>query len=92
MYATCSSEREENEDVVTAFLARTSEYRPMSRQALIDRSKTVTVGISQHLMDFVPARRWHPIDQALTRLADSNFNHALLEALTGGAPSARSAP
>ncbi len=56
----------------------------IARQALLDRTKSVTVGISQHLMDFVPARRWHPIDQALTRLADSNFNHAMLEALTTG--------
>jgi beta-glucosidase len=56
----------------------------IARQALMDRSQKVTVGISQHLMDFVPARRWHPIDQALSRLSETNFNHALLEALSTG--------
>ena len=56
----------------------------IAREAMVDRAKKVTVGISQHLMDFAPQRRWHPIDQALSRLAELNFNHALLEALTTG--------
>lgn len=42
------------------------------------------LGISQHLQVFVPERRWHPLDQALTRLAEKNFNHAFLEAITTG--------
>lgn len=67
-----------------AALANMARAHVIARQALIARGGPVTVGISQHLMDFVPARRWHPIDQALTRLADANFNHALLEALTTG--------
>ncbi len=67
-----------------AALANLARAHVIARAALLDVSPRVTVGISQHLMDFVPARRWHPIDQALTRLADSSFNHALLEALTTG--------
>jgi beta-glucosidase len=33
---------------------------------------------------FAPARRWHLLDQALTRLGEANFNHAFLEALHTG--------
>ncbi len=42
------------------------------------------VGIAQHLMVFAPDRRWHPLDQALSRLADSQFNWAFLDALFTG--------
>ena len=56
----------------------------IARRALVDRHQTVTVGIAQHQMEFSPARWWHPIDQALTRLADAHFNYTLLEALTTG--------
>jgi beta-glucosidase len=44
----------------------------------------IEVGVAQHLTDFVPLRKWNPLDQALARLADGNFNWALLEALTTG--------
>ncbi len=58
----------------------------LARQAFLDRAKgkPLELGISQHLQVFAPERRWHPIDQALTRLAEANFNHAFLEALTIG--------
>lgn len=48
------------------------------------KGKPLTLGISQHFQVFAPERRWHPLDQALTRLAERNFNHAFLEALTTG--------
>lgn len=58
----------------------------IARQAFLERAKgrPVQLGISQHVQVFAPERRWHPIDQALTRLAEANFNHAFLEALTVG--------
>jgi beta-glucosidase len=58
----------------------------IAREAFLARArgKPLTMGISQHLQVFAPERRWHPLDQALTRLAERNFNHAFLEALTTG--------
>lgn len=58
----------------------------IARQAVIDRShgKPVTVGIAQNVMIFAPKRWWHPLDQALTRLSESNYNHAFLETLSTG--------
>ena len=58
----------------------------IARAAFASRagSTPLTMGISQHLQVFAPERRWHPLDQALTRLAEQNFNHAFLEALTTG--------
>jgi beta-glucosidase len=57
----------------------------LARAAFASRAKMpLTMGISQHLQVFAPERRWHPLDQALTRLADQSFNHAFLEALTTG--------
>jgi beta-glucosidase len=69
-----------------AAMANLVRAHVIARQALLDRAKgaPVTVGISQHLMAFAPDRRWHPLDHALVRLADTNFNHAFLEALTTG--------
>lgn len=67
-----------------AALGNMARAHVIARAHVKARCPAAPVGISQHLMDFVPARRWHPIDQALVRLADSNFNHALLEALTTG--------
>jgi 16S rRNA (cytosine967-C5)-methyltransferase len=37
VYATCSSEPEENEEVVAAFLARSAGFAPMDRLTLLDR-------------------------------------------------------
>ncbi len=58
----------------------------LARQALADRAKgrPLTVGIAANLLVFAPARKWHPLDQALTRLAEANYNHAFLEALHTG--------
>jgi beta-glucosidase len=42
------------------------------------------VGIAQNLLVFAPGRRWHPLDHALARLAETNYNHAFLEALSTG--------
>ncbi len=58
----------------------------IARQAMIDRARgrPVTVGIAQNVMVFAPKRWWHPLDQALTRLAEGAYNHAFLEALTTG--------
>jgi beta-glucosidase len=44
----------------------------------------VPVGISQNVLAFTADRSWHPLDQALVRLADAAYNHAFLEALTTG--------
>jgi 16S rRNA (cytosine967-C5)-methyltransferase len=37
VYTTCSSEPEENEQVVAAFLERTVEFAPLEREAIVDR-------------------------------------------------------
>lgn len=60
----------------------------IARAAFLARhTGPLQLGISQHLQIFAPERRWHPLDQALTRLADRSFNHAFLEALTTGVAS-----
>lgn len=58
----------------------------LARAAFLARPRRtpLALGISQHFQVFAPERRWHPLDQALTRLADQNFNHAFPEALTTG--------
>lgn len=58
----------------------------LARQALLDRAKgaPVQVGIAAHQMIFAPQRKWHPLDQALTRIAETYFNGAFLEALSVG--------
>ena len=67
-----------------AALENIARAHVMAREALKAKRPTVTVGISQHVMVFAPSRKWHPLDQALTRLAEGNFNHALLEGLCTG--------
>ncbi len=42
------------------------------------------IGIAQNMLVFGPSRVWHPIDQALTRLAAQGYNHAFFECLTTG--------
>jgi beta-glucosidase len=58
----------------------------IARQAVRDRDggRAVKVGIAQNVMAFAPRRLWNPFDQALSRLAPANYNHAMLEALATG--------
>ncbi len=65
-------------------LAHLAEAHVIARDAFSSRTPRVDCGIAQNVLAFAPARRWHPIDRALTRLANSNYNHAFLEALTTG--------
>lgn len=69
-----------------AFAAMANMVRAhvIARQALIERCGPMEIGIAQNMLIFAPSRRWHPIDQALSRLADGNYNHAFLEALSTG--------
>ncbi len=69
-----------------AFAAMTNLVRAhvIARQALRARNNPAPIGIAQNLLRFAPSRRWHPMDQALTRLAEANYNHAFLEALATG--------
>jgi beta-glucosidase len=61
----------------------------IARDEMLRRSKAITCGISQHFTVFAPVRKWNPLDQALTRIAEDNFNHGLLNALTCGRLSLR---
>lgn len=56
----------------------------LARAVFKARRPETKVGLAQHLMLFAADRPWHPLDQALSRLADLHFNHALLVALTEG--------
>jgi beta-glucosidase len=71
-----------------AFAAVTNLLRAhvLAREALLATARGTSrpIGIAQHMVVFAPARRWHPLDQALTRLGEGNFNHAFLEALHTG--------
>lgn len=69
-----------------AMLANLVRAHVIARNAIIDRSKgrPVTIGVAQNVMVFEAKRKWHPLDHALARLAESNYNHAFLEALTTG--------
>jgi beta-glucosidase len=69
-----------------AAMANLARAHVIARQELIDRAwgGRVTVGIAENVILFAPRRLWSPLDQALARLADSNYNHAFLEALATG--------
>ena len=58
----------------------------IARQALLARPgpKPIPIGIAQNVMMFAPRRVWNPLDQALSRLAEANYNHGFLEALFTG--------
>lgn len=56
----------------------------IAREAIRERCGSVPIGIAQNMLIFAPSRRWHPLDQALTRLADANYDHGFLEALSTG--------
>lgn len=70
--------------LAAAAIENVARAHVIAREELVARSKAVTCGISQHVMVFAPERKWNPLDQALTRIAQENFNHALLRALTSG--------
>lgn len=69
-----------------AFAAMANMVRAhvIARHALLERCGPMEIGIAQNMLIFAPSRRWHPLDQALARLADGNYNHAFLEALSTG--------
>lgn len=67
-----------------AAMANLARAHAFARAALQAGHPTRPIGIAQNMLVFAPRRRWHPLDQALTRLADANYNHAFLEALTTG--------
>lgn len=71
-----------------AFAAVTNLLRAhvVARQALLETARGLPrpIGVAQHMTFFAPTRRWHPLDQALTRIGEANFNHAFLEALHTG--------
>lgn len=67
-----------------AAMANLVRAHVIAREALRARGFTGPIGIAQNMLRFAPSRRWHPMDQALQRLADANYNHAFLEALHTG--------
>lgn len=67
-----------------AALANIARAHALGRLLVRERCPDSQVGISQNMLLFAPDRFWHPIDRALTRLADYNYNHSFLEALTTG--------
>lgn len=67
-----------------AAMANLVRAHVIARRALRERGHRAPVGIAQNMLRFAPSRRWHPMDQALQRLADANYNHAFLEALSSG--------
>lgn len=67
-----------------AAMANLVRAHVIARQALRERCGPLEIGIAQNMLVFAPTRRWHPLDQALSRLAEGNYNHAFLEALSTG--------
>ncbi len=46
-------------------------------------SKFSKVGIAQNLLDFMPDRKWHPLESILTRVIRRFYNRSWLDAITG---------
>lgn len=67
-----------------AAMANLVRAHVLARAALRARCGPLEIGIAQNMLVFAPTRRWHPLDQALSRLAEGNYNHAFLEALSTG--------
>lgn len=67
-----------------AAMANLVRAHVIARQALLETAGKTELGIAQNMLVFAPSRRWHPLDQALVRLAQGNYNHAFLEALSTG--------
>jgi len=47
------------------------------------RHHPLMVGYAHNMMDFVPARHWHPMERFLTFIARSFYNQSWLDATTG---------
>jgi beta-glucosidase len=45
--------------------------------------KNAQVGIAQNLLDFMPDRAWHPLENILTRMIARFYNRSWLDAITG---------
>jgi beta-glucosidase len=67
-----------------AALANMARAHVLARDIIKSRHPNVPVGISQNMMVLEPDRGWHPIDRFVTHLSRRNYNHAFLEALSGG--------
>jgi beta-glucosidase len=55
-----------------------------AREELLGLIGKTEMGISQNVLAFAPDRGWHPVDHALCRLAEVNYNHAFIEGLHTG--------
>ncbi|NBV50094.1 glycoside hydrolase family 1 protein [bacterium] len=50
------------------------------------RHRPLMVGYAHNMMDFVPARHWHPMERLLTFVARNFYNQSWLDATTGKRP------
>ena len=48
------------------------------------KDSPLQVGIAHNMLDFLPARRWHPLENALAMMINRAYNQAWLDAITGG--------
>jgi beta-glucosidase len=55
-----------------------------AREELLAECGKVEIGLAQNVVAFAPDRLWHPVDHALCRLAEVNYNHAFIEGLVTG--------
>jgi beta-glucosidase len=55
-----------------------------AREELLSALGRTEIGVAQNVLAFAPYRFWHPMDHALCRVAERNYNHAFLEALCTG--------
>ncbi|HEX4620930.1 MAG TPA: family 1 glycosylhydrolase, partial [Myxococcaceae bacterium] len=55
-----------------------------AREELLSALGRTEIGVAQNVLAFAPSRIWHPMDHALCRVAERNYNHAFLEALCTG--------
>jgi beta-glucosidase len=55
-----------------------------AREELLAALGRTEIGVAQNVLAFAPYRFWHPMDHALCRVAERNYNHAFLEALCTG--------
>jgi beta-glucosidase len=67
-----------------AAMANLVRAHVIARHAILEKCPTTEFAIAQNMLLFAPSSRWSPLDHALARLADGNYNHAFLEALQTG--------